>query len=124
MTNASFLCALTSRAYSRDPSVYADPEAFMPERFLKDGQLNPDVRDSASIAFGYGRRYVAYTIQCSWRPLTNDRHHSICPGRHFAEASLFMIVTTILHTLTISAPLGADGRPVRLEGKMTHGILS
>ncbi|RDX44595.1 CyP450 monooxygenase [Lentinus brumalis] len=91
-------------AYSRDPSVYPDPEAFMPERFLKDGKLNPDVRDSATIAFGYGRR--------------------ICPGRHFAEASLFVIVTTVLHTLSISAPLGGDGRPVRLEGKMTHGILS
>ncbi|TFK85639.1 CyP450 monooxygenase [Polyporus arcularius HHB13444] len=91
-------------AYSRDPSVYPDPEAFMPERFLKDGKLNPDVRDSATIAFGYGRR--------------------ICPGRHFAEASLFVIVTTVLHTLSISAPLGEDGRPVRLEGKMTHGILS
>ncbi|KAI0767230.1 CyP450 monooxygenase [Fomes fomentarius] len=91
-------------AYSRDPNVYHDPEAFMPERFLKDGRLNPGVRDPATIAFGYGRR--------------------ICPGRHFAKASLYMVVTTVLHTLTISAPVGDDGRPVVLEGKMTQGTLS
>ena len=45
-----------SRAYSRDPTVYDDPERFMPERFMKDGKLSTDVRDPATIAFGYGRR--------------------------------------------------------------------
>ena len=44
------------RANSRDPNVYRDPEAFMPERFLKDGELDPDVRDPLTFAFGYGRR--------------------------------------------------------------------
>ena len=31
---------------------------FQPERYLKDGQLNPDVRDPDCAAFGYGRRSV------------------------------------------------------------------
>ena len=31
---------------------------FQPERYLKDGQLNPDVRDPGSAAFGFGRRLV------------------------------------------------------------------
>ena len=92
------------RAYSRDPAVYPDPETFNPERWLKDGRLNPDVRDSETIAFGYGRR--------------------ICPGRYFATSSLFIIVSTVLHTLAIRAPLDESGNPVRLEGKMTSGILS
>ena len=31
---------------------------YQPERYLKDGKLNPDVIDPASVAFGYGRRSV------------------------------------------------------------------
>ena len=29
-----------------------------PERYLKDGKLNPDVMDTDSVAFGFGRRLV------------------------------------------------------------------
>lgn len=35
---------------------YPNPEKFDPERFLKDGKLNPDVRDPVTVAFGFGRR--------------------------------------------------------------------
>ena len=31
---------------------------YQPERYLKDGKLNLDVLDPASVAFGYGRRSV------------------------------------------------------------------
>ena len=31
---------------------------YQPERYLKDGKLNPDVMDPDSVAFGYGRRWV------------------------------------------------------------------
>ena len=31
---------------------------YQPERYLKDGKLNPDAMDPASVAFGYGRRSV------------------------------------------------------------------
>ena len=36
---------------------YPDPSTFNPERFIKDGQLDQDIRDPALIAFGFGRRY-------------------------------------------------------------------
>ena len=49
---------LQLRAMQYNPEVYPRPEEFMPERFMKDGKLNPDVRDPGRIAFGFGRRYV------------------------------------------------------------------
>ncbi|KAJ3552268.1 hypothetical protein NP233_g12920 [Leucocoprinus birnbaumii] len=38
-----------------DPEVYKDPLEFRPERFLKDGKIDPGVRDPMN-AFGFGRR--------------------------------------------------------------------
>ncbi|KAI0371242.1 CyP450 monooxygenase [Pilatotrama ljubarskyi] len=91
-------------AYSRDESRYPDPREFKPERYLKDGKLNSDIHVPTEFVFGYGRR--------------------ICPGRYFAEASLFLIVSSVLHTLSVSAPLDENGNPVKLEGKMTSGVIS
>lgn len=39
--------------------MYPDPERFNPDRFLKNGRLDPDVRDPMAYAFGFGRRYDA-----------------------------------------------------------------
>lgn len=36
--------------------MYPDPERFNPERFLKDGKINPAVQDPNTFVFGYGRR--------------------------------------------------------------------
>ena len=36
---------------------YPDPFDFKPERFMKDGQLNPNIRDPVITAFGFGRRW-------------------------------------------------------------------
>ena len=44
------------RATTRDESVYPDPHVFNPGRFLKDGQINPDVKDPEQFVFGWGRR--------------------------------------------------------------------
>ncbi|KAJ8472750.1 hypothetical protein ONZ51_g8304 [Trametes cubensis] len=81
-------------AMSRDPTQYPDPETFNPDRFLKNGQLNPDVRDPASYVFGFGRR--------------------ICPGRHFAEISMMITCASILHAFAISPPLDEQGKPKTL----------
>ncbi|KAI0642498.1 CyP450 monooxygenase [Trametes meyenii] len=93
-------------AYAKDETHYPDPLAFNPERFLtSDGQhLDPSVRDPAEFAFGYGRR--------------------VCPGRHFAEASLFLIVASVLFTMDVAPPRDAHGEPIKLEGKMTSGVIS
>ena len=38
-------------------SVYPDPYTFNPDRFIKDGLLNTDVKDPSDFVFGFGRRW-------------------------------------------------------------------
>ena len=47
------------RAMLHNEDDYPDPSAFKPERFLKDGQLDPNIPDPEMIAFGFGRRYTS-----------------------------------------------------------------
>jgi len=75
-----------------DEDEYPDPSAFKPERFLKDGQLNPAVRDPALMAFGFGRR--------------------MCPGSHVATSALWLTVATTLATFDISRAMDDNGAPI------------
>ena len=43
-------------AICRNSNIYPDPEAFNPDRFLKDGALNPLVFNPEDRVFGSGRR--------------------------------------------------------------------
>ncbi|PIL22734.1 cytochrome P450 [Ganoderma sinense ZZ0214-1] len=46
-----------------DPQVYPDPDKFIPQRFLKDGKLNPAIRDPVAYLFGFGRRLRPCSIR-------------------------------------------------------------
>jgi cytochrome P450 len=56
----TLLSALTFffRSMLHDPKAFNNPMEYDPERYLKDGYLNPDVMDPDSAAFGFGRRSV------------------------------------------------------------------
>ena len=45
------------RKMLRDESIYPEPQMFDPERFLKDGKLDPSVRNPEERSFGAGRRW-------------------------------------------------------------------
>jgi Cytochrome P450 len=49
------------RSILQDPKAFNNPQEFQPERYLKDGKLNPNVRDPDCVAFGFGRRSVNTT---------------------------------------------------------------
>jgi len=39
-----------------DPDVFDDPFEFKPERYIKDGKINPNMLDADAATFGFGRR--------------------------------------------------------------------
>ena len=77
---------------------------YNPDRFLKDGKNDPAVRDPTAVAFGYGRR--------------------ICPGRFFAQNSLFIFICHILTVYDIRPALDDDGKELEIKPEMTNGLLS
>ncbi|KAF9523361.1 cytochrome P450 [Crepidotus variabilis] len=90
-------------AMLRDEKEYPDPDTFNPERWLKDGKLNPDVQDPTVAAFGFGRRQ--------------------CPGSHVAVDALWILAATVLATIRVSKPLDKNGNPFEQEIEYLTGLM-
>ena len=78
------------RAITRDPDVFPEPEVFKPERFLNP---NGTLRDEATLTsvFGFGKR--------------------VCPGRHYVDATLFIVAATVLSVFRIEKRCDSEGAP-------------
>ena len=53
-----------------------------------------------------------------------DNFDRICPGRYYADASLFINVAMVLHVFNITPPLDEEGRTIHIKPIMTNGTLS
>ena len=74
-----------------DPRYWDSPEEFIPERFLpqEDGSMSPSLTSAAYLPFGTG--------------------HRRCPGRRFAETTVWLHITRMLHKLRFET---TDGKPL------------
>ena len=93
------------RAILHNPDLYPDPEAFKPERFIKeDGSLRDD--PAISLAFGVGKR--------------------ICPGRHFVDSTLFIVVSSVLSVFNVMKAQDENGReiPVNVATSFQSSIIA
>jgi len=87
-------------AMFHDESVYDDPFAFKPERFLKNGQLDPKVK-TPEAAFGFGRR--------------------ICPGRHLASNTMFLTIASVLAAFNIEKAVDEHGKVITPSEEYSSG---
>ena len=74
-----------------DPRYWDSPDEFIPERFLpqEDGSMSPALTSQAYLPFGTG--------------------HRRCPGRRFAETTVWIHITRMLHRLNFETP---EGKPL------------
>ena len=82
------------RAVLHDPEMYPDPEDFKPERFLnEDGTVRDD--PTLALVFGVGKR--------------------ICPGRHLADATLFIVASSVLSAFNVTNAKDENGNEIPVE---------
>lgn len=102
---------------SRDETYYKDPEEFNPDRYL-----DPNVPILPS--FGWGRRYVQVEFEVNHFNNLPTPILRKCPGTHYAQASLFIAITSMLATFKFSKAKDANRNDITpvIEGAANAAI--
>ncbi|PCH43248.1 cytochrome P450 [Wolfiporia cocos MD-104 SS10] len=89
---------------SRDADIYPEPDRFVPERFIHANHGTNDIADPRGYIFGFGRR--------------------ICPGRQFADMSVWLAIANIVATMEICKARDAAGNETSPEVSYMPGLVS
>lgn len=81
-----------SWAMTRNEAMYPSPNKFDPERFFGPERMASEACQQVEAVFGFGRR--------------------ICPGRFFAEANIWMLMTNMIATMDIGKAVDEKGREI------------
>ena len=92
--------------------------------YLKDGKLDAKVCHPGDILFGFGRRYGFNGLLHDDLDVSMSIWNRVCPGRDFAESSVFIMLASILHAFNVEPAIGADGQPMNPDVEMSTGQLS
>jgi len=90
-------------AYGEDVHVFR-PERFLGEEAAPRGFATSNTQEYGCPVFGFGR--------------------CVCSGSHVALATLFIVCSRILSTMTISSAIGADGNEMLPEVEYSGGIIA
>ncbi|OCH93180.1 cytochrome P450 [Obba rivulosa] len=90
-------------AILHDEQHYSDPFAFNPDRFCVRDDVSTPLHP-AEASFGHGRR--------------------ICPGRHFANDVLWLMMVNILAAFNISKCIDAEGNDLEPHVAFTNGLVT
>jgi len=86
---------------TRNEEVYPEPEVFNPDRFLHPSSQS--AHEHLEAVWGFGRR--------------------VCPGRTFAEGSLWLCMANFIATMNIEKAVDGDGNPVTPAATFETGAI-
>lgn len=104
-----------------DENIYNDPFKFNPGRYLPKPEGNGEPHPSA--VYGWGRRFVDIFLFIRYM-LFNTSFSRVCPGRYFADANLWIAITTILATLDISKAIDHNGNEITPVPEFSPGLVA
>lgn len=101
LTPYLYWCVYDNRAITRNEELYPEPEQFKPERFW--GKMDFEAARQVDAVFGFGRR--------------------VCPGKAFAESSIFLIMSNIIATMDLTKAVDEAGVPITPSVEYTKSFI-